>query len=274
MVGADSLQVYKHFNIGSAKPSADAMSAFPHFMIDVVEPDDEFNAGAYRTLAHPILKKLCAEKTPPIVVGGTFLYVRALLEGLIESPADPEIRKQLEDEEKIYGTDWLYEKLRDSDAVSAVAIHQRDSVRIRRALEIFYSTGTPASQVRRSHGFSDGGFDCLKIGLTTDRDALVGEINRRTQEMFDGGIIEETEQIRGMGYSRDLKPMKAIGYRQANMLIDGEITKTQSVEDTATDTRRFAKRQMTWLRKEKDIRWFVPEKLSEAVEECRKFLSA
>ncbi len=179
MVGADSLQVYKHFDIGSAKPSADLMSAFPHFMIDVAEPDDEFNAGDYRTLANPILEKLCAEKTPPIVVGGTFLYVRALLEGLIESPSDPEIRKRLEDEEKTYGIDWLYEKLRDADPVSAAAIHQRDSVRIRRALEIFYSAGAPASEIRRAHGFSDGSFDCLKIGLATDRDALVGKINQQ-----------------------------------------------------------------------------------------------
>lgn len=272
MVGADSLQVYKHFDMGSAKPSADAMRTVPHFMIDIAEPDEEFNAGAYRSLANPVLEKLCAEKTPPIVVGGTFLYVRVLLEGLIESPSDPETRKRLEDEEKTYGTDWLYEKLRDADPASAAAINRRDSVRIRRALEIFYSAGAPASEVRRAHGFSGGGFDCLKIGLATDRDALVRGINRRTREMFEKGIVEETEEIRGMGYSRDLKPMKAIGYRQANMLIDGEITKPEAVEDAATDTRRFAKRQMTWLRKEKGIRWFTPEKLDDAVEECREFL--
>ncbi len=271
VVGADSLQVYKHFDIGSAKPSSESIRTVPHFMIDVAEPDEEFNAGIYRARAQPILEKLCTDKTPPIVVGGTFLYVRALLDGLIENPSDPAIRKRIEDEEKNYGIDWLYEKLKDIDSVSAFGIHPNDSVRIRRALEIYHSSGVSASKIRRAHGFSGGGFDCLKIGILTDREELVKTINRRTEDMFSGGIVEETGRIRKMGYSKDIKPMKAIGYRQANLLIDGEITQKEAVETAATDTRRLAKRQMTWLRKEKNIRWFEPANLKSAIEECTRF---
>ncbi len=271
VVGADSLQVYKYFDIGSAKPPAEQMGAISHFMTDIVEPGEDFNAGIYKARAEPIIEKLFLEKTPPIVVGGTFLYVRALLEGLIESPSDPEVRKSIEGEERKYGTRWLYEKLEDMDAASASEIHPNDSVRIRRALEICHLSGSPASEVRRAHGFSGCGFDCLKIGIATERDALVERINVRTREMFEEGIVEETEKIRDMGYSSDIKPMKAIGYRQANLFIDGEITGPEAVETAARDTRRLAKRQMTWLRKEKDIQWFPAEGLSEAVDQCRRF---
>ncbi len=272
IVSADSLQVYKNFDIGSAKPSPGAMSAVPHFMINIAEPDEEFNAGIYRARAAPILDKLCADKVAPIVVGGTFLYVRALLDGLIKNPPDSETRRRIEDEEKNYGTDWLYEKLKDTDPDSACGIHPNDSVRIRRALEIFYSSGRKASEVRREQAFSEHGFDCLKIGLATDRKVLVERIDRRTREMFERGIVEETENIRKMGYSKDIKPMKAIGYRQANLLIDGKITRREAVETAARDTRRLAKRQMTWLRKEKDVRWFdISADIGEAVGECWEF---
>ncbi len=273
VVGADSLQVYKHFDIGSAKPSPEAMRAVPHFMVDVALPDDEFNAGIYRAQAAPILEKLCSDEVPPIVAGGTFLYVRALVEGLIENPADPTVRRRIEDEEKNYGTIWLYEKLTDADPVSASAIHPNDSVRIRRALEIFYSSGTAASEVRRGHGFPGGEFDCLKIGIATGREVLVEKINRRTAMMFEKGIVEETENIRKTGYSGDIKPMKAIGYRQANLLIDGGITLKEAIETAARDTRRLAKRQMTWLRKEKGVKWFSADSFDDGVvDECRRFL--
>lgn len=272
VVGADSLQVYRHFDIGSAKPSPQMMRAVPHFMTDILLPDEQFNAGKYAAQAAPILEKLCAGQVLPIVTGGTFLYVRALLDGLIENPSDPLMRRQIEDDEKNYGTQWLYERLKDADPVSASGIHRNDSVRIRRALEIFHSCGTAASEVRHGHGFPGRGFDCLKIGLATDRETLVETINRRTEKMFENGIVEETEKIRKMGYSSDLKPMKAIGYRQANLLIDGKVTRREAVETVSAETRKLAKRQMTWLRKEKDVRWFSVQNLSEAVVECRRFL--
>lgn len=272
VVGADSLQVYKHFDIGSAKPSPEEMSSVPHFMVDVALPDEEFNAGIYGDMAATILETLCGDGVPPVVAGGTFLYVRALLDGLIGSPANPGVRGRIEDEEKKYGTGWLHEKLRDADPASASEIHPNDSVRIRRALEIFYSSGIAASEARRLHGFAGRGFDCLKIGIASDREFLAEAINRRTEKMFEsGGIVAETEGIRKMGYSKELKPMRAIGYRQANLLIDGKITRREAVEAAARDTRRLAKRQMTWLRKEKDVKWFSVENLGKAVLDCRRF---
>ena len=274
IISADSIQVYRHFDIGSAKPTEEQRSRIPHFLIDIVNPDEDFNAGTYMRLALHHIKRLVADGRKIVVVGGTFLYVKALLYGLLEGvEIDREFRENLERERDADGVSSLYKRLESIDPVSAGRINPNDYVRIERALEVHHVTGEKMSDHQRRHGFSEQRFNAFKIGFLWDREQLRHAIDARVDAMIDRGWVEEVEAIRAMGYGPDLKPMKSIGYKRINEFLDGQLGFETAVESIKTDTKRFSKRQSTWLRADEDIRWFDPaDGKSPILEACSSFL--
>ncbi len=266
IVGADSIQIYRHFDIGSAKPTREQRRGIPHFLIDVADPDEDFNAGKYMRVALEQIGRLVEDGREIVVVGGTFLYVKALLYGLLEGvEVDREFRKRLVRERDEKGVAWLHKKLEAVDPASAERINPNDYVRIERALEVHHVTGEKMSDHHQRHGFAEQRFNALKIGLLAERRELRRAIDARVDAMISSGWIEEVEAIRAMGYGPDLKPMKSIGYKRINEFLDGRLDFDTAVEKIKTDTKRFSKRQSTWLRADEDIKWFDSEKERDSV---------
>ena len=274
IVSADSVQVYKHFDIGSAKPTREQRQEIPHFLIDVAGPDEDFNAGTYMRLALDQIKKLVGDGRKIVVVGGTFLYVKALLYGLLEGvEVDREFRDSLARERDAKGAASLHKRLEAVDPVSAGRINPNDYVRIERALEVYHTTGERMSDHHRRHGFAEQRFNALKIGLHGERERLRRAIDERVDAMIDRGWVEEVKAIRAKGYGPHLKPMKSIGYKRINEFLDGRLDFETAVEKIKTDTKRFSKRQSTWLRADDSIKWFDPVDGDEPIlEECSGFL--
>lgn len=257
IIGADSVQVYRYFDIGSAKPTLEQRRTVPHYLIDIVNPDEDFNAGTYMRLALDQISRLVEDGRKIVVVGGTFLYVKALLYGLLEGvEVDREFRSRLAKERDTKGVTSLHERLRSVDPVSAGRINPNDYVRIERALEIYHTTGERMSDHHQRHGFAEQRFNVLKIGLLDDRESLRRAIDERVDAMIDRGWVEEVKAIRARGYEPDLKPMKSIGYKRINEFLDGRLDFETAVEKIKTDTKRFSKRQSTWLRADDGIKWF------------------
>lgn len=275
IVSADSVQVYRHFDIGSAKPTEEQRREIPHFLIDVADPDEDFNAGTYMRLALDQVSRIIEAGRKIVVVGGTFLYVKALLYGLLQGvEIDREFRGRLAQERDAKGVASLHKKLESVDPVSAGRINQNDYVRIERALEVYHATGEKMSDHQRRHGFSEQRFNALKIGLLGDRERLRRAIDERVDAMIDRGWVEEVKAIRAKGYGPHLKPMKSIGYRRINEFLDGRLDFDAAVEKIKTDTKRFSKRQSTWLRADDGIKWVDPVDGDESIlEECSGFLA-
>jgi len=261
IINADSLQVYKHLNIGTAKPSSIELTEVRHHLIDIVSPNEDFNAGIFRTRAASVIESLYKNNTNIILVGGTYLYVKVLLSGLIEGlPANKEIRDNIKKLRSIFGLPYVYDWLCSLDPDAASRIHPNDYVRTERALEVNYLTGQKMSELQAVHSFQDQDYEYLKIGISLDREILKQRIDQRVDIMIEEGLVEEVKQLRKMGYTNNLKPMQSIGYKEINQFLDGEIGLDTAVELIKRDTKRFAKRQMTWLRKDNEIRWFELEK--------------
>jgi len=275
IVGADSMQVYKYMDIGTAKPTHDEQSRVTHHMIDIVVPDEHFDTKAYARLAREKVTKLNSRGITPFIVGGTGLYIKALLHGLFEAgESDPLIRSRLKEEVKIYGSAFLYKRLSRKDHDTAKKIHPNDAYRIIRALEVHESTGKTMAQLHREHSFKDNPFDFLKIGLHINRDILYDRINRRVDAMIDTGFVGEVTGLLEMGYASNLKSMQSIGYRHMVDFIQGRYEWNETVRTLKRDTRRYAKRQLTWFKADSDIIWTEPRQLSEIRSRIEKFLNA
>ena len=256
IINADSMQVYRGMDIGTAKIPIPERKGIPHHLIDIVNPDQEFNAALFRVHALPIIEGLHAKRLPIMVVGGTGLYVKSLLGGLFRCPpSKPELRQTLWQECEEKGPSLLYQRLSRLDRKAADSIHPMDKVRIIRALEVIHLTGCPFSELTRKHGFSDRRFLALNLCLNVDRQVLYSRINRRTMSMIDSGLIGEVEGLLKMGYSTELKPMQAIGYRDIVGYLKGRWNLDEAITLIQRDTRRYAKRQLTWLRADPDIIW-------------------
>lgn len=267
ILSADSLQVYRHFDIGTAKTIFSDRERVKHHLIDIIDPLEEFNAGMFRERADRVIRDLHEKGVNTIVTGGTYLYVKILLSGLIDGiPSDPYIRADLKKENSAFGTRHLYCKLKSVDPEAAERIHSNDYVRIERALEVYYLTGQKISKLQKHHRFSESSYDYTKIGITVERGALGEKIDERVDDMLERGLVEEVRGIRDMGYSSRIKPMQSIGYKQINQYLDGEISLEQAIELIKRDTKRFAKRQMTWLRNDSEIKWVeIPQGRSEII---------
>ena len=253
---ADSTQVYRGMNIGTDTPSEEERQGVPHRLIDLVEPDESFNVGEFRRQALPEISRLYEKGCLPLVVGGTGLYVRALLHGLWPGPpSDHALRGQLEEEARTRGGESMYQELGRVDPVTARRLHPRDTVKVLRALEVYRQTGAPLSKAHEKHGKGATPFRALVLGLTMERAALYQRIDQRVDVELAKGLVEETRTLLAKGYSRGLVSMKSLGYRQMAGYLEGEYSFAEAVRRLKRDTRHFAKRQMTWFRKEPGLAW-------------------
>jgi tRNA dimethylallyltransferase len=277
---ADSRQVYRGMDIGTDKPSEAERQGVPHRLIDLVDPDEPFNTGEFRRLAVAEISRLHRAGQVPLLVGGTGLYVRTVLRGLWEGPpADWEFRRSLEREADARGADWLYGQLVQADPESARRLHPNDRVKIIRALEVRHLLGRPLSEEHKRHAFADTPFAPLLIGLTRERAALYRRVDDRVDLELAKGLLEETRRLMDRGYGRHLGSMKGLGYKQMAGYLAGDYDYDEAVRRLKRDTRHFAKRQMTWFRKEPGMQWLsigdtdTPAQVAERiVGEVRRFL--
>jgi len=274
IVGADSMQVYRYMDIGTAKPTPAEQARVPHHMIDVADPDEPFSAGRYARMARPILTDLNEQGVLPVLTGGTGLYIKACLHGLFRKhSADKAVLERLEKEANTEGTAVLHQRLAACDPETAARVHPNDLFRIVRALEVFESTGLPAFHHRQVHRFAEDPFDTLKICLYLARKTLYERINRRVDLMLADGFEKEVAGLLAMGYAPDLKAMQSIGYRHMTAWLAGDVSRETAVETMKKDTRRYAKRQETWFKADPDMVWVdQKESLEKALFLVKRFL--
>jgi len=272
IVNADSMQVYRGMDVGTAKPTIAERRGIPHHLLDVVNPDEDFDAAKYRSLAVPQLQDLASRGIPSFVVGGTGLYIKTLLGGLLDCPpSDSGLRKELGRMWDEQGAEPLYEELKTLDPESAFGIHPHDRVRVVRALEIFHLTQQRPSSLIRRHGFRDNAFEALKICMEMDRKELYERINQRSLGMIEGGLVAETEGLLKKGYSPHLKPMKSLGYRHVVKFLKGACTLDETTYELQRDTRRYAKRQLTWFGADPEMVWIKPKDIDGIIKKIRAF---
>ena len=275
IISADSQLVYRGLDIGSAKPTPAQRRQISHHLIDRVDPDEEFNAAMYRSLAVAAAEDIWGRGKNVLVCGGTGLYIKAFTKGLFPGPErDSEIRKKLENEMLEYGLPGLYRRLEQADPTATTWIHPNDRHRILRALEVLELTGTPLSQWQKSHGFNNRSFTALTIGLDRERGELYDRINRRCEQMLADGLMGEVEALLSAGYSLNLKPLRSVGYRHMGLVIAGKMQIQQALELMQRDTRRLARRQLTWFRGESETLWRHPDHKADIFTMAASFLDA
>jgi tRNA dimethylallyltransferase len=263
IVNADSLQIYRELNIGTAKPTIKERAAVPHHLIDVADPPEAYDAARYCREGRKVLADLKRRAVPPLVVGGTGLYLRALLSGLFaEGEPAAGVRERLRQELGILGLPALYQRLLHLDPATADRLHPHDTYRIIRALEVMEATGKPLSEFINAHRFQDAPFQVLKLGLAWPREELYRRIETRVEVMLEQGWLEEVKGLLSR-YPSDLKPLQALGYRHFINFLTGRWTWEEALTLLARDTRRYAKRQLTWFGSDPAIQWFDPGQIEE-----------
>ena len=273
VVSADSVQIYKFMDIGSAKPSISDRERVPHFMIDIRFPDQYFSAGDFVVEAREALGKIYQKSLLPLVVGGTGLYIRLLRGGIAKLPqADLKLRKRFKDIQEKDGVESLFQRLKVVDPQAAEIIDSHNVIRIIRALEVFELTGKSVTKFHEEHALRDCPFDILYLGINPERQQLYRSIDNRVDRMIDDGLMDEVKDLRQRGYDRNLKPLQSIGYRQAAMVLFGETDLPEATAQIKKETRKYAKRQLTWFRSEPDVRWFDPQEISNIGVEVDNFL--
>jgi tRNA dimethylallyltransferase len=273
IVGADSMQIYRHMDIGTAKPTLEERRQVSHHMVDIVDPDEDFDAVQFSERARATIAELNRQGRLSFVVGGTGLYIKALLHGFFQSePVDPKIRNRLKQELEQSGSSFLYERLVQVDPDTAGRLHPNDSYRIIRALETIASSGKSISKHHLDHGFDEDPFNALRIGLRIDRAKLYARIDQRVDAMIQAGLIEEVKKLLAMGYSAELKPMQSIGYRHVIGFLEGSLPWDECLRTLKRDTRRFSKRQFTWFGADPQIIWYEPDQLDQIIEAVERFL--
>lgn len=274
IVGADSMQIYRHMHVGTAKPTDGERAAAFHHMVDVADPDERYDAAKYACQARKCLTRLGTDHKLPLVVGGTGLYIKALLYGLSQgAPSDFKVRSRLKNELDQSGAFHMHQRLAQVDSESAHRIHPNDSYRVLRALEVIEISGRSLTAFHKDHGFSQPAYTALQIGLTLPREMLYARIDRRVDMMLDTGLEQEVRSLLKQGYSPKLKSMQALGYRHMVEFIQGRIAWDEAVRTLKRDHRRYAKRQLTWFGAVDDIHWLAPDNTSEAVDLMTDFIS-
>jgi tRNA dimethylallyltransferase len=242
-------------------------------MIDVIDPNEHFDARQFAKMADEKIMKLYFSGIIPFVVGGTGLYIKALVNGLFKGGrVDIRMRERLQEQARIFGLDSLHQRLRRYDPDTAARIHPNDSYRIIRALEVYELTGKTITSLQREHGFKDHRFTVLKIGLHISREVLYDRINQRVDAMIKAGFLNEVKGLLDMGYSEDLKSMQSIGYRHMVDFIKGSVSWDEAIRTLKRDTRRYAKRQLTWFKADPEMIWREPGQLEEIRGLIKKFL--
>lgn len=259
IVSCDSVAVYRHFEIGTAKPTAEQRAAVPHHLIDVVEPDEPFTAGEYARRARDVIAEIAARNRLPIVVGGTGLYLRALLEGLFPGPPrSEELRHRLRSMAAQRGSSYLHRMLLRFDRAAAEKIHANDTPKLIRAVEVCIAARAPMTELWRHGSEPLRGYRILRLGLDPARETLYARINDRARSMFDRGLAEETKELlERYGAIHGVTALGALGYKQAAQSLSGELTPEAAISAAQQGHRNYAKRQMTWFRREPDVTWLA-----------------
>lgn len=273
IVNADSMQIYRGLDVGTAKPTTEQQAEIRHHLIDVANPDQPFSAADFADAADAAIRDISNRGKRAIVVGGTGLYLRALVHGLVDSPSGAgELRQALHDEADSVGNEAMLERLRLVDPELAAALHPNNLVRIIRALEVYQLTGIPLSRHQKEHAFSSRRYDTFQVGISVDRGLLYARIDERVERMLAAGLLKEVSTLSAAGFGRDLKSMRSIGYKEASAHLCGELSGEEAAALIKRDTRRYAKRQLTWFKSDPDILWFeYPEKFGTILQHAIDF---
>jgi len=275
VINADSLQWVKHFDIGTAKPTPDEMRQARHHIIDVMEPDQEYDAAIYTKMAREIIAEVISRGKVPVVAGGTGLYVRTLLGGIVDLPGrNDEIRGKYEKILEEHGAEVLFEELRSLDPEAEQHIDKHNPRRVIRALEVILQTGKPIWVWQAEHKFKESPYNSFNIALKPDLEKLDKRIMIRSQQMLDQGLIEETENLLERFPDKSLKPFGSIGYKQVVEYLGGKIERSELLEKIAQATRRYARKQVRWLKTEDCIKWIDSENPLSVLNDIETFLNS
>ena len=275
IVGADSMQIYRYMDIGTAKPTPAEQALATHHMIDVADPDQPFDAARYAAMARRVCLDLARAGKLPVVAGGTGLYIKALVGGLFDAAAsDPGIRDRLKQECADLGPEVLHKRLTACDPETARRLHPNDAFRVVRALEVFEATGVPLSTHHREQNHDAPLFEALKIGLSMDRESLYDRINRRVDSMMAEGFRGEVESLLQRGYHDQLKPMQSLGCRHMVEYLRGDVSLEEALRTMKRDTRRYAKRQLTWFGADPDVQWIDVARRHSIIDTVQSHLAA
>ena len=266
IVSADARQIYRHMDIGTAKPTPEEQAEAPHHMVDVADPDEDYSAGRYAREAAAAVVEIRARDRLPILVGGSGLYLRALLDGFSPIPEVPAVIRDRLLAEAGRDLPKLYARLLEVDPASADRYHPNDTQRIVRALEVFETAGEKLSDLQDRPPERTGTWTARWFGLNMDRSRLYRRIERRVDLMVEAGLVEEVQSLRDMGYGPDLNALNTFGYREIFAHLDGEFDLAEATDQIKTGTRRYAKRQLTWFRAERRLEWFDPMEQDAAAE--------
>lgn len=257
IISADSMQVYKYMDIGSAKIKQKEMEGIKHYLVDILEPTQDFNVVLFQKYAKEAMEQICAKGKIPILVGGTGFYIQSVLYDIdfTENDEDTQLRRELEELAKQKGAQYLHMVLQECDPKSAEMIHANNVKRVIRAIEFYRQTGKPISEHNEQERGKESAYDSHYFVLTDVRDRLYANIDRRVEQMLEEGLVEEVKKLMEMGCKRESTAMQGLGYKEIIAYLLGEITLDEAVYLIKRDTRHFAKRQLTWFRREKDVIW-------------------
>lgn len=261
IISADSMQVYRHMDVGSAKVTKEEMDGVPHHLIDVLDPQDAFNVVVFQGMAKRAMEKIYKNGHIPIVAGGTGFYIQALLNDIdfTENDGDMEYRQQLEELAASQGAEVLHERLRQVDPASAEAIHANNVKRVIRALEFYEKTGKRISEHNEEERKKESPYQFAYYVLNMERAKLYERIDQRVDKMLEDGLVAEVEKLKSMGCTRDMVSMQGLGYKEILDYLGGECSLDEAVYILKRDTRHFAKRQLTWFKREKEVTWVDQE---------------
>jgi tRNA dimethylallyltransferase len=270
IISADSMQIYKYMDIGTAKITKDEMQNIPHYMIDILYPDEAFTVANYKQLAAQHISKINSEGKLPLVVGGTGLYINSLVYKLnfASVPPNEEYRRELEKLADRYGNEYIYDMLLKIDIESGSRISIKDRKRIIRALEIYESTGKTMSEYNKDFRMENDDYNLSMVCLNMSRDKLYSRINQRVDIMIEQGLVEEVRRILSMGYDRSLISLKGIGYKEIIMYLNNECTLEEAIDKIKQGSRNYAKRQLTWFRRDNRIKWIDVDDFQNMKELC------
>lgn len=262
IISADSMQVYKHMDIGSAKIMPEEMCGIKHYLIDALEPSEEFNIVVFQKMAKDALEEIYANGQIPIVAGGTGFYIQALLYDIDFENQDTNeaYRAELEEIAKTQGNEVLHNRLKEIDPVSAEKIHANNVKRVIRALEFYKLTGKPISEHNEAEQQKESPYNFAYFVLTDERASLYKRIDLRVDLMLKNGLLDEVKKLKDMGYHRDMVSMQGLGYKEILDYLDGKLTLEEAIYILKRETRHFAKRQLTWFRREKEVIWIDKSK--------------
>lgn len=258
IISADSMQIYKYMDIGTAKPTNEEREGIKHYLMDEVLPSSDFSVAQFKTLAYKYIEEILEKGKTPIVVGGTGLYINSLIYNIefSKTTSDLVYRKKLQDEAFDKGHEYLYNMLQNVDAKTAKKLHVNDTKRIIRALEVFHVTGNTISYYNELSKNKSPEYNFIILGLKVDRQVLYERINLRVEKMFDEGLLKEVEKLVDLGYDKYCVPMQGIGYKEMLSFVNGEVNLNEAMDMIKQATRRYAKRQNTWFKRLDNVKWF------------------